>query len=627
MVHYVPLPVPEKANHKGAVEHPNTEIFTLTEQCVQRMLAQESVQDNIHDVLLMALGTEVLEDFPKQSAFQLPIGMSQLICLSRWKTLAVPPNSRWDRDSDIYDLLLRIRRISKSFPGGNELVSFTLQQAGQTETLAAPSMYVQLAQDLMAWTDSICASADSADETRDSIHRYVLFLNSTHAAHSADMFVSHAWEGGGNSGKHYNRELQSFGQYRAAFLLECVLFSLNLRRSGLLQKALQGGVRCLPPFWGATLQNMLQSSCLPSEAKLSRSRLFLDVSFMLRMKEFWRKLVVRPPGAAVRDSCSSGSTGVQEDDAGGVLYMLADSSPQRHQNWFMVEVFGVYAKQLDKCASCFEKLHALQFQESLGADVLEASLQWVEELRSCRFHHILPPTALGPRHATLSHKTHALLHALRLECDSWSHVQQLLDCVVTFTSDQGVEMNLNMAAASLEDLFPYWRLSVDMRADTGIVGCDRDADASAACARPADSQAHRGPDVIPEDPEIISLRKSLFAPGMFHIVDGITKDLLRESTVWSRVKTNFESALKFFHKSFCRIMFLQSCLALYPDLRGWQSLFSTGPPLFEGGRAWGVLQRGISWLLPSCGSGNMQSGGCACKVSCRVQRLWPSSCK
>ena len=42
---------------------------------------------------------------------------------------------------------------------------------------------------------------------------------------------------------------------------------------------------------------------------------------------------------------------------------------------------------------------------------------------------------------------------------------------------------------------------------------------------------------------------------------------------------------------------MQSCLSLFPHLRGFRPHFSTGPPLFEGGRAWGVLQKGLSWLL------------------------------
>ena len=84
---------------------------------------------------------------------------------------------------------------------------------------------------------------------------------------------------------------------------------------------------------------------------------------------------------------------------------------------------------------------------------------------------------------------------------------------------------------------------------------------------------------------------------MFHIVDGITKDMLKECKVWPDVKLHFEHLLSFFRKHYCRTMFVPSCLSAFPELRGYKDRFNTGPPLFEGGRAWGVLPRGIKWLL------------------------------
>ena len=244
--------------------------------------------------------------------------------------------------------------------------------------------------------------------------------------------------------------------------------------------------------------------------------------------------------------------------------MLADSRPQGRQNWFMVEVFGIHAEALPRAAELFEELYALQFRDGVGADELEISRGWVEELRSAIFHHTLVPTGLGPRRATLAHKTHALLRSIRLESENWSQVQDFLSSVATITSDQGVEMGLNLASARLQDLFPYWlQPCIRLEEDTGVM------DESALPNWPSPSVNEPAPAAAPDlDPEGISLRKSLFVPGMFHIVDGIRKDMLKECKAWVQVKPHFEHLLSFFHKSSCRIMFVQSCLALFPELRG-----------------------------------------------------------
>ena len=440
VVQYIPLPSPQPAIHKGAAERPNTEVSSLTDQCVQRLLDQGNMADENRDGLILHLGESPPEDFPCKSAFQVPIGLGQLFYVQRWSTLAVSPTSKWDRDSDIFDLLSRVRKCSKNIENCSAAVAFVAEAAGSSPV--APNTYALLAQDLMSWSSSICASTDNPQETRDLIHRYVLDLNTAHESHSSEAFASYAWElGGAKHGKFYNQQLQAFGQYRAAFLLECVMFSFNLRRSGLLKKALIRAVRVLPPFWSSTLEDMLKGGCLPSEATISRARLFLDVAFMLHWQQVWKNQML---AGATLDSKS----GPGECKCPGVLYLLADSSPQGQQNWFMVEVFGIHAEALPRAAELFEELYALQFRDGVGADELEIFRGWVEELRSAIFHHTLVPTGLGPRHATLAHKTQALLHSIRLESENWSQVQDFLSSVATITSDQGVEVGLNLASAS-----------------------------------------------------------------------------------------------------------------------------------------------------------------------------------
>ena len=581
LVTFIPIPTPEKAIHRGASERPITEVFSLTDSCVERLFKQGNVQSDVHSALFMTLGN-VPVDFPCSSAIQVPIGISQLFFVQKWKTLAISPTSKWDSSSDIQDLLVRIRNFAKTIDGCSEAVAFLAQSENAVEGggagVNAHNVFALLARDLLRWCDSICSSSDDPEETQNLVHRYVLHLNTVHENYSKEAFESHIWDRGtlSRGGGFFNVSLQAFGQYRAGFLLECVLFSLNLRRSGSLKKALTNAARCLPAFWSSTLQELLQSGILPSEATVSRARLFLDVSFMMHWRRVWKQHV----------HATSGDP--------GVLFLLAASSPQGQQNWLMIETFGLHAGMAARAMKLFEQLYALQLHIGpIPEDVLEKSLALVEDLRSCRFHHVLPPTALGPRHATLAHKTHALLHSLRLESESWAHVQQILGHVISITSDQGVEMGLNSVSARLDSLFPYWLQGCErLEEDTGIA-----EDIVCEDLVPRDSSHVQEQQHAEPDPECVSLRASLFTPGLFHIVDGITKEALNQCNVWPDMKVHFESALSFFHMRHRRTMFVQSCLSQFPELRGFKNLFETGPPLFEGGRAWGVLQKGISWLL------------------------------
>ena len=560
LVHFVPVPSPPKAIHKGASDNPLTEVFVLSDQCVERLFSQDGLKDDIQETLLRVLG-ELPEAYPCKSALQVPIGLSQLFFVNTWSRVAISPASKWDSDSDIRDLLCRIRSYAKTLDGCNDAVAFLADSDGAAVG-NAHNLYAALARDLQSWCDCICEAADDPEETRNTIHNYVLHLNTVHESHSMESFASHTWQGA-STGSYYNKQLQSFGQYRAAFLLECVMFSLNLRRAGLLKKALISAANCLPAFWASTLSELLSSGCLPSESTVSRARLYLDVSFMQHWREEWKRHM--------------GQLGTKVDDP-AALFMLADSSPQGHQNWFMVEVFGVRAGMLSEAAKLFEDLYALQLKDSISSEELEKSRSWVEELRACKFHHVLPPSALGPRHATLSHKTHALLHAMRLEADGWGQVQRILSSVASITSDQGVEMGLNLVRARLDSLFPYWMQGcADLQVDSGVGhGCTQDeVGAQQLLLRQQNRDAEPEPD---PDPDFISLRKSLFVPGMFHITDGITKDMLKECKLWPDMKVHFEHILSFFHMYQRRSMFLQACLSQLPELRGFKGLFSTGPP-------------------------------------------------
>ena len=73
IVRFIPLPQAEAAIHRGGQLAPITEVFTLTSECVSRMLQQENMRVDIEEALLMTL-LERVSDYPVHSAIQLPAG-------------------------------------------------------------------------------------------------------------------------------------------------------------------------------------------------------------------------------------------------------------------------------------------------------------------------------------------------------------------------------------------------------------------------------------------------------------------------------------------------------------------------------------------------------------------------
>ena len=87
----------------------------------------------------------------------------------------------------------------------------------------------------------------------------------------------------------------------------------------------------------------------------------------------------------------------------------------------MTETFGVYGEHLLEVAQTFFDLAMLSKRQSerehgeepLTVEALETILESTEAIRQATLRQTFPPTALGVRQTTLSHKVHAFLHSLR----------------------------------------------------------------------------------------------------------------------------------------------------------------------------------------------------------------------
>ena len=138
----------------------------------------------------------------------------------------------------------------------------------------------------------------------------------------------------------------------------------------------------------------------------------------------------------------------------------------------------------------------------------------------------------------------------------------------------GAERLLAGASALVTDLFPYWEpldeVETDFIWDAGLAGAERQQ-------------------------TWLSTKTALHIPGTFHLLENIQGRLLAVLTSFTDVKSSMESVCHCFHYEHIRARFVETCLI--EDMAVLRPLFKKGPPLFEGGRVWGVTVAITDWLL------------------------------
>ena len=601
----VPLANPQPAVAAGQAAGHLREAFTLTPECIQRCLSAQAAQPTLVPCNAASQPDVVREEllfkcfatigvFPQtldacmDTALQVPSGLCELLCKGLWETCGLSPKSRRSMDCSLYPLRDHVRARA---------AEITSDGKGSTVKLACDSiplnnhMYTALAQDLRKWSEAIIREhgSDSDVDIESQVHSYILWLDSMHEATAPRAFVSHTWQAckKNQPGGALNRTLGQRGRYATCFLLQTVMFAMHLRNSAALSLALQKAFSMLPPVWRGALQDMLSQALLPSPATISRSKLFIDVTFMLFMR------------TRVADLLKEGSC----------FYLLLDSSPQGNQNWEMMEWCGVRGSCLQEVFRVFQdqmKLSSVQ-PSDLTRDQLQEAAACLDVIRNGQLHHVLPPVALGIRRASLLDKVHAVLHGLRLECSSFADVQLLLQHTSSVTADLGTEAELSQVEINVGSMFPYWSDS------SGVSTFELSEDAGAVEPEPTGS-AEPAVAVGAPSTNTVSFRSCLFVPGLFNILDGATHTLLNSSEIWPEVKPLYESTVRFFHHAHYRRFFTSCCLS-DPATHGWAFLFNDGPPLFEGGRAWGGGTGAcVEVFIDSCKAFQAR---CKCKGRCR----------
>ncbi len=77
-------------------------------------------------------------------------------------------------------------------------------------------------------------------------------------------------------------------------------------------------------------------------------------------------------------------------------------------------------------------------QPSPDAEKIEMSSRRMHKLT---YHHVTTPACCGAKHLSAAHKFRSVLHQLRIFCDCWQMVSDLIDLVKTCVTDLGLKGN------------------------------------------------------------------------------------------------------------------------------------------------------------------------------------------
>ena len=536
---------------------PNHFVFDITEACRDTLLGKQLYgSDLVGRDYITAWG------FPPErvrTVIQLPYRMAMLVCLSAWDVIALDCRKKCLRSSRFYDHWRAIQE-NPEIPQDVLPARLAREDCNKTDEghLFQRDMFTRMAQSLRGWTERI-ALGDL--ECRNLCASYVDWLDDCSAALLKDAAETWVYSKNLGRGGNWRESSRSHGSYAPLFLVHALIFSFSLRTTqksigtpnNALQTILRRALHCFAPELRSAIDNMIANIALPSAATMSRHKFIFDIVWMKTMADFHRCIV--------------------DDDA--LLFGMMDSSPQGGRNWLMSEYSGLRGRDLLDAARAAQAM-----AELANAPVRPDDLQWqlrvnADVLKDAFFTHVLPPSGLGSRHGSAAHKCHTWLHQHRLECFDWRSVRRMLLCYFSVAEDKGPEQKLGKIKTSAGAMFPWW---IDIRFDDdGLIGLPP----------PDHDDVGDDADVRLDSTHIITVN------GTYHLVELIQQSILAALGDFAEVKPLLESACYVFHHGYLRSRFTE---VLVGDRLLWQLSFRSGPPLFEGGRAWGVLIKIATWF-------------------------------
>ncbi|CAE7588977.1 unnamed protein product [Symbiodinium sp. KB8] len=360
-------------------------------------------------------------------------------------------------------------------------------------------------------------------------------------------------------------------RYKMVQLLRLVLLVRDIRTATKTKEVLISALRAVfPPEALEYLQSMIAdvdeagNGIVPSKAVLYNMRFVVDLSLMLHMRTVLRANFMQE---------------LSDDDImwysnAPAVYLLADSSPQGGKNLLNSEYSMVLAKDILELARI-----AVDIRETLQAlsrdDLQEHELKnFLEEHDAlleagCKLfrHHANIPVVLGSGHAGLVHEFVALQHAVFMETGCSRTLASWNRCVVSITTDRGVEKGLNkMQPLSFGQAFPHFKGS---RNPEGPGNIDLEFEEDGGRVEP-------GPPLVPavgardnmlhdrariDEGVSLHLLHSLDVGGAMHSLHNISLGFLSsmrnyDTYFWPKL----QALTRFLHAPYYRERFCEKCL-------------------------------------------------------------------
>ena len=317
-------------------------------------------------------------------------------------------------------------------------------------------------------------------------------------------------------------------------LLHCLLLSQHLRCADYLKDTLTQALLVALPGVAASIPDLVKF--VPEASTICRSRLWIDVAMCRYMSRFFKSaprlervtLGLQADGELASMLCAK-----------HFRYLLTDASPQGGKEWLMTEYTFVAAAGVEAMSDAVNTLSL--------ADA-EAGRAALEEANRCVLasvdQHFMPPAGLGKLAMSLLHKCNAILHQVKLETDSEAALRDFLMSIVSFTTDQGIELSLGeLPQLDLTHIFNGKML--DIQFDDG--GQDIDVDDSERAAA-----QHLGSEKL--------FPYTLVVIGMLHIVNNLVEEVCRAMPSWKWFVGLLRPLSQFLHSLDAKTRFVETCV-------------------------------------------------------------------
>ena len=576
--------------HEGhGLEPPKHIFFDMTVECFQRAaeaaICTNSSQTNMLEVLeewaIQGILPQGVSENNLRTCVQLPFPISCLVAGQAWTELAFDRRLRVGHDSVVRDWWKSLRKhASFSESGGNQGGAVDVAMQGEPppaggaaasspahlqRSLFDIKVFEKLGQTLREWAPVIEQNMRlEPAATRSLLEVFIKWADDCVKAMLPETFAAWTWQGNKRRGGALQPVLQQRGGYNAEFLCQTLMFTFMVRGTGsskpvsnpyglVVHRVLQ----TMPPHVRQMAEDMIAGSTWPSPMVIVRGRLYLDVAYMLSWQARHAKL----------------HENEEEDSA---LFSMVDSSPQGGRDWLMHAETNIPSSKLPEALMLAESLSDLVTKCVEEEDALPELAAAQESLADVLSQHLLPPAALGSRHSSADHKFHAFVHGVRLENADWMLTSKHLGSIFAMTTDMGAERQLVGKEVSVQQFFEYWN--------------PHDRLAGNVIRAQEDLLLEVDPSPVP-----LSTKQCLHIPGTFHLLENIQKRILGTMQTWDEVRPLMESMCHCFHYNHVRERFISGCLTGHRQ--AWRDLFTSGPPLFEGGRVWGVTVEITEWLL------------------------------